>query len=832
MKTTDPRLLPLVLLGVQAVLWPGAALLGGSVPDPSDLLVAFLVGGVVTAALARRRTQPVVMFVLVAFACAMGAGPLPTGYMAVLGTAGVALAVFTVADERDNFTVLLCVCVLATWQSLHSVSLHGLSDRDGLDLVLTAVLYASASAAGILARHNRITRQAAEERLRRAESERHRLPAVERQRLERELHDVSAHHLTAVVVTAGAALGLRGRRPELVEEALRFAAGTGREVTQALGAVRAPAPGGDRQPSPRERLLGLIAGFSRLGRAVEGDIDDLPEGTLGEAAYGIVREALTNVARYAPGAHTTVVCRYGDARTDVVVTSAAPPAGAIAHGAGLGSGRGQAFLRSRAREAGGTLSSGPTEDGGWEVRAVLPGRLDGNSVKRPVAWQYRLAQLTSAFLLLIHPLLPSLVMRPGAQPGGEGSAGVLFALLAAGQALALLWRGRAPAVVHLVVLGLALLWPVAMHTGEYHGAVLLPPLISTAATCAVLVSVATRVTVTAPDARSLAWTWASAYPALAVLVHAGAMTAALADRSAHRPLWVLATVATALTAAVIGTAWWAGVLRGRHRRAARSAQAEHLATWTEEAVRDAWAERRRIAAGLETTVLARTADMVAEAEAGRLDEVAERAREALAAMRALLDTVREAEAPPALRPQPTLQALDLLGHQLRATGRDVTIRLTDRIPGRLPTAVDLTAYHACETVLAAGGEQPMTLELDADEAALTITATGVPDAAGPALRGRLSARTAMTGGTVLPGPRGGLLVRLPLGTAPEGPEGTTARDSPAAPDGPAAPTAPDEPPPGPPSPQGAAHPERPSSEGVSAAPVPPAAPGSDEEGQR
>ncbi|CAM5522548.1 hypothetical protein SALBM135S_02150 [Streptomyces alboniger] len=30
--------------------------------------------------------------------------------------------------------------------------------------------------------------------------------------MERELHDVSAHHLTAVVVTAGAALGLRDRR--------------------------------------------------------------------------------------------------------------------------------------------------------------------------------------------------------------------------------------------------------------------------------------------------------------------------------------------------------------------------------------------------------------------------------------------------------------------------------------------------------------------------------------------------------------------------------------------------------------------------------------------
>ncbi|WP_243766972.1 hypothetical protein [Streptomyces sp. GC420] len=144
----------------------------------------------------------------------------------------------------------------------------------------------------------------------------------------------------------------------------------------------------------------------------------------------------------------------------------------------------------------------------------------------------------------------------------------------------------------------------------------------------------------------------------------------------------------------VGAARWAGALHGRRDRAARGTREERLASWTEEAVRDAWAERRRIAAGLETTVLSRTADMVAEAEAGRLDVTAERAREALAAMRALLDTVREGEAGPELRPQPTLQALDLLAHQLRATGRDVEIRLTDRVPERLPTAVDPAAYRA------------------------------------------------------------------------------------------------------------------------------------------
>ncbi|MDX2785137.1 histidine kinase, partial [Streptomyces caniscabiei] len=300
MRTEDDRLLPVLLIVAQAVVWPGAALVRGAVPNGSDLLVATLVAGVVTAALTLRRSRPVVALVVVAVACALGAGPLPVGATAVLGTAGVALALYTVATERDTFTAVLCVVALAAWQFLQQISLHGLSDPAGLGLVLTALLYATACGAGLLVRRSRRARWAAEQRLKRAESERHRLPAVERRRMERELHDVSAHHLTAVVVTAGAALGLRAQRPELAGEALEFAVETGQEVTRALGAVRAPAPSREDLPSPEERLLDLVAGFRRLDQRIDCEIDPLPDGAVADAAYGIVREGLTNVARHAP----------------------------------------------------------------------------------------------------------------------------------------------------------------------------------------------------------------------------------------------------------------------------------------------------------------------------------------------------------------------------------------------------------------------------------------------------------------------------------------------------------------------------------------------------
>ncbi|MET4924618.1 histidine kinase [Streptomyces sp. PSRA5] len=682
--------------------------------------------------------------------------------MAVLGTAGVALALFTVATERDPFTAVLCAVALAAWQLLYGLSLHGLSDRDGLDLVLTALLYAAACGAGLLVRRNRRARLVAERLLKRAEAERHRLPAVERRRMERELHDVSAHHLTAVVVTAGAALGLRERRPELADEALEFAAETGREVTRALGAVRAPAPSREDLPSPEERLRDLVAGFRRLDQRVDCEIDPLPDGAVADAAYGIVREALTNVARHAAGARTTVVCRYGDTRTDVVVTSAVPPAGAAAHGAGLGSGRGQGFLRSRAREAGGTLTSGPTADGGWEVRAVLPGRTAA-PVERDVTRGYRSAQVAAAVGICLQPLLPTLVIRSEtASSGSQVSAGLLFALLAAAQAVALLWLRRAPRVALGVLFGLAPLWPVAMAAGEYAGPVLLPPALSMFATCVALAADAAR---NEPEGRR--WSHVIGAVSLSVAVHASAVSAAVLDRGTTVPVWAVIAYAVAGVSLAIGAARWGGTLRGRRDRAARGTREERLAVWTGEAVRDAWAERRRIAAGLETTVLSRTTDMVAEAEAGRLDATAERAREALAAMRALLDTVRAGETEPELRPQPTLQALDLLAHQCRATGRDVEIRLTDRVPERLPTAVDLAAYHVAETVLSVGGQEPATLELDVENDMLTLAAGGVPRAALPVVRERLAARVAALGGTLTTAPPGPVHLRLPLAQCDE-----------------------------------------------------------------
>jgi signal transduction histidine kinase len=86
------------------------------------------------------------------------------------------------------------------------------------------------------------------------------------------------------------------------------------------------------------------------------------------ALYRGAQEALTNVARYAPSACTTVTMRYEPDCTQLSVdngVSATPPRER------MGGGRGLAGLRERIERAGGTMSSGPTDEG-WRVEIEVP----------------------------------------------------------------------------------------------------------------------------------------------------------------------------------------------------------------------------------------------------------------------------------------------------------------------------------------------------------------------------------------------------------------------------------------------------------------------------
>jgi len=86
------------------------------------------------------------------------------------------------------------------------------------------------------------------------------------------------------------------------------------------------------------------------------------------SAYRIVQEALTNVAKHAPGAAVTVTVRYGDQEVWLSVVDD----GAESPSTRSGEGRGIIGMRERAVALGGELEIGPVEPRGFAVSARLP----------------------------------------------------------------------------------------------------------------------------------------------------------------------------------------------------------------------------------------------------------------------------------------------------------------------------------------------------------------------------------------------------------------------------------------------------------------------------
>lgn len=211
--------------------------------------------------------------------------------------------------------------------------------------------------------------------------------ADERARIARELHDVVAHHVSAMTIQAEAARSaLRSSITATnVDRALEAAASSGRtalgELRRLLGVLRAPSTGADLGPQPTLDDLGdLVASASTGGLDVRLDRRGEPVTAVSPAValstYRIVQEALANVAKHA--------------RADTVVVTLSTPdsenvdGGAIiievrddgrgANGrSGPGTGFGILGMRERASLVGGTIEAGPGPDGnGWHVRAVLP----------------------------------------------------------------------------------------------------------------------------------------------------------------------------------------------------------------------------------------------------------------------------------------------------------------------------------------------------------------------------------------------------------------------------------------------------------------------------
>ncbi|MFF8378224.1 sensor histidine kinase [Streptomyces sp. NPDC015661] len=196
----------------------------------------------------------------------------------------------------------------------------------------------------------------------------------ERVGLARELHDIVAHHVSAIAVQAQAGRAMAGQRPEAALEALVvIEAEASRTLAEMRAMVRVLRDGAPAEYAPQPGVADLLSLARRAPVPVvdvqlPDDMDALPP-QVDAAVYRLAQEALTNALRHARNASRVEIRVVEDAerlRLRVTDDGQIDPARSVNHGFGL------LGMTERAQLLGGTLRAGPAPEGGWTVDAEIP----------------------------------------------------------------------------------------------------------------------------------------------------------------------------------------------------------------------------------------------------------------------------------------------------------------------------------------------------------------------------------------------------------------------------------------------------------------------------
>jgi len=326
-------------------------------PAAQAVVIALIGGaGVALAALQPHGTAELAAPVAVWIA-AVRLPPAPAAATAAAITAALALAVGLTehpAAQSAITATLVCLLLAVTGQFIR----RGWESQDRTELLLAQLQDARDAEAAAAA-------------------------VAERSRIAGELHDVLAHSLSGLAIQLQGARKLAERESAgaglraAIERSAELAKVGLADARQAVGALR-----GDALPG-LDQLAALVADFRRdtgadATLAIDGTRRPLPA----EASLALFRgaqEALTNIARYAPGATTAITVRYQPGRTLLTVENHARGPDATGPAAQprppllaeAGGGHGLTAMGERARRAGGTARAGPTGDG-WRVELEVP----------------------------------------------------------------------------------------------------------------------------------------------------------------------------------------------------------------------------------------------------------------------------------------------------------------------------------------------------------------------------------------------------------------------------------------------------------------------------
>ncbi len=262
-----------------------------------------------------------------------------------------------------------------------------LTGSDGVvRIVVLALTVAAPVAFGRYLAGVRLAAAVAEERVRDAEKRRdaeiQAIRLAERARIAGDLHDLVAHHVSAIALQAGTAQYAATHAPDPVQR-LGAAVGALRAIHSSAGQalvdlrslLRVLRDPDDQTPliAPEQMITDAVERSRTAGLHVIARVDDgIVEAplTLRVTAARVVQEALTNALKHAgPGADVETTVGVDGTHLGVEVVDTGP----VGHHPVLpASGHGLAGMRERVEILGGTLAAGPTRTRGWRLSVILP----------------------------------------------------------------------------------------------------------------------------------------------------------------------------------------------------------------------------------------------------------------------------------------------------------------------------------------------------------------------------------------------------------------------------------------------------------------------------
>lgn len=278
---------------------------------------------------------------------------------------------------RTGPTVLALVAVLAAGVVVFSVVPGWLSLASRFLIVMVAATMSPWFAGRFWRQYEELVRAGWEraeqlQREQRLAAEQARLR--ERARIAQDMHDLLGHDLSLIALSAGAlklAPDLEDHHRAAAADIRARAAAAVERLGEVIGVLReeTDSPPMDAHGSG---LAALTAAASASGLAVElridGEAAELPP-MAERAVHRVAQEALTNVAKHAPGATAIVSVTHAATETTIVVENG--PSTADPSHRPRGGGHGLVGLAERVRLAGGTFEYGPRQQG-FAVTARIP----------------------------------------------------------------------------------------------------------------------------------------------------------------------------------------------------------------------------------------------------------------------------------------------------------------------------------------------------------------------------------------------------------------------------------------------------------------------------